>query len=381
MESNNNIRGRVYNSATNAHGMDSPELVTGTQALPFGASSSTASGPSTPVKASSKPSKHLASKSSSSSTLSLAGLAKNAREFVMGNDKIDRDGKPLTMPSPITSPAGRQKSIRRMVAAGALAFIMLIVLTRWTLSSTSKSGIGKTESPLRHASLNQNRPRPVVLADGHDPEVYEESPNGAAELARQVALIMEREKRTNGKKSLADTEPEEARKKSDYAWKPKVDGQGGVRIIEQAFMGQSDHVDDDTNAEILDSYGSLTDLEARRAMARRKDRHRNLSPDQVEAQLELEEKNRVASLRALTAFVTSGGTFPESWAQESSSSEANELSEALQASWKAEKGNGLEGPLRKLLGDRWGNKIFHANWIADADAKRVVVYSKVSLAN
>lgn len=180
----------------------------------------------------------------------------------------------------------------------------------------------------------------------------------------------------------------EMRKGSDWAWKPSVKAQEGLYLLDELEEDDNDvHFQRSRTEEEYEEierqisksnvFSSLTSVQARSSRGRPESRLDGLKIGEVLKLRQLEERNRVASLRALVAFIGGGAEFPESWIEEGAQGQT--LTTMIGKAWMDVDGNGLERGLKKLLGKRGASEVFPRGWKADMDDHtKLVVFSKVS---
>ena len=181
---------------------------------------------------------------------------------------------------------------------------------------------------------------------------------------------------------------EDMKKGSDWAWKPAVKDQEGLYVLDELEEDESSfHVQPSRTEEEYEEierqisqknvFSSLTSVQARRSRGRPDSRLEGLETAEILALRQLEERNRVASLRALVAFIGGGAEFPEGWIEEGSQGEA--LTAAIESAWTDADGNGLEGAFKRLIGKRSAAEVFPRGWKSDVDDHtKLVIFSKVS---
>ncbi|KAH8081834.1 hypothetical protein HD553DRAFT_343905 [Filobasidium floriforme] len=178
----------------------------------------------------------------------------------------------------------------------------------------------------------------------------------------------------------------EMRKGSDWAWKPSVKAQEGLYLLDELEEDDNDaHFQRSRTEEEYEEierqisksnvFSSLTSVQARSSRGRPESRLDGLKIGEVLKLRQLEERNRIASLRALVAFIGGGAEFPESWIEEGAQGQT--LTTMIGKAWVDVDGNGLERGLKKLLGKRGASEVFPRGWKADMDDHtKLVVFSK-----
>jgi hypothetical protein len=253
-----------------------------------------------------------------------------------------------------------RRTVKKYIVVVIFCFA-LFLLSRLT----GENFMGLPKSPRRfNRYIPSSLTRENLVAEHHDPEAYE----------RFAEITAKAETETHG---------------SDWAWKPTTSAHSGLYILDD-----EDEEDDEADFARLRSneeyqavkeevsqanaFSSLLSVDQQRHRGRSEERLNGLSPAEIVALTQLEEKNRIASLRALVAFIDSGAILPEDWEEEGIESP---LAKAVDAAWADEAGTGMESALSKVLGKRLGAKIFHRSWEQKIDnAKKLVIFSRVSLA-
>lgn len=204
----------------------------------------------------------------------------------------------------------------------------------------------------------------------------------AAHLSRQRVAP---DYQSDAEKELMQIEAE-MRKGSDWAWKPSVKAQEGLYLLDELEEDDNDvHFQRSRTEEEYEEierqisksnvFSSLTSVQARSSRGRPESRLDGLRIGEVLKLRQLEERNRVASLRALVAFIGGGAEFPESWIEEGAQGQT--LTTMIGKAWMDVDGNGLERGLKKLLGKRGASEVFPRGWKADMDDHtKLVVFSK-----
>jgi hypothetical protein len=230
---------------------------------------------------------------------------------------------------------------------------------------TGENFMGFSKSPRRFTRyIPSSLTRENLVAEHHDPEAYE----------RFAAITASSETETHG---------------SDWAWKPTTSAHPGLYILddEDEEDEEADFARLRSNEEYqavqeevsqANAFSSLLSVDQQRRRGRSEERLNGLSPAEIVALTQLEEKNRISSLRALVAFIDSGAILPSEWEEEGLESA---LGQVIDAAWTDKEGSGMESALNKVLGKRLGAKIFHRAWEEKIDnAKKLIIFSKVSFA-
>lgn len=218
--------------------------------------------------------------------------------------------------------------------------------------------------------------------------------HGSSEFGRRrvVSVHATQEPLSPDWKSDAETEllqvEEDVRKGSGWAWRPDVKAQEGLYVLDELELEEDDNDLAFTPSRTEEEYeeierqinknnvfSSLTSVQARHSRGRPASRLEGLEVAEILALRRLEERNRVASLRALVSFVGGGAEFPEEWVDEGVQGEA--FTAAIESAWTDVDGNGLEVALKKLLGKRAAAEVFPRGWKADVDEHtKLVIFSK-----
>lgn len=244
--------------------------------------------------------------------------------------------------------------------------VVLFCLALLTVSRlTGENLMGFSKTPRRFTRyIPSSLTRENLVAEHHDPEAYE----------RFAAITASSETETHG---------------SDWAWKPTTSAHPGLYILddEDEEDEEADFARLRSNEEYqavqeevsqANAFSSLLSVDQQRRRGRSEERLNGLSPAEIVALTQLEEKNRISSLRALVAFIDSGAILPSEWEEEGLESP---LGKVMDAAWADEEGTGLQPALNKALGKRLGAKIFHRSWDEKIDnLKKLIIFSKVSLA-
>lgn len=181
----------------------------------------------------------------------------------------------------------------------------------------------------------------------------------------------------------------------DETWLPEVDGHGGLHLFDEDedeliaeddlyydsldvhsdSRGTRSHLHDDDSRG---AFAGLSSLDDRNRRIRPADRFDGMSDEAAEELMVIESRNKVSSLKALTAFIAAGGELPEDW----TSQEANDMGQTpleaiVDQAWKKGAGEGLQEALEDVATPAILAKAFGANWSTKLEgSKRLVVFSK-----
>ena len=229
---------------------------------------------------------------------------------------------------------------------------------------TGENLMGFSKSPRRFTRyIPSSLTKENLVAEHHDPEAYE----------RFAAITANSETETHG---------------SDWAWKPTTSAHPGLYILddEDEEDEEADFARLKSNEEYqavqeevsqANAFSSLLSVDQQRRRGRSEERLNGLSPAEIVALTQLEEKNRISSLRALVAFIDSGAILPSEWEEEGLESPLGQL---IDAAWTDAGGAGMESALNKVLGKRLGAKVFHRSWEEKIDnVKKLIIFSKVNI--
>jgi hypothetical protein len=135
----------------------------------------------------------------------------------------------------------------------------------------------------------------------------------------------------------------------------------------------------DDSSEETDGFSSMNALDDRVGSGRSGYRFKGMDEKEIATIKALEAQNRISSLRALTAFISSGQSLPGYWLDPNEDG-ATPLDSVVERAWKRPDGDGLEHELKQLLGSRLAKRVFKTNWKSNIDMnKRLVMYTKVSV--